>query len=433
MPIPQPTTNESRDDFISRCARDETMLEDYPDNSQRIAVCATTFDNQKEVHMDQKNFKKTLDISTKVLDAEQRIIQFKASTSNYDRDEDRLMVTGWDLDNFMKNPVFLYMHDKKIPAIGRVVNHSIDANQGILYMDVQFPTIEEMTSSMDVISEHAKFVDMLYNMYKNGFMNAVSVGFLATEGAPNERGGYDFTKLELLELSAVTVPANQEALKIGAKSIGMKEADVNNIVIEFNKTLDSEEQKAMDTDGNISTWDIERILDNAIDKQGVGYYCLDQYPVNYPNGHCVITGKDGVKMFPYAISKNANGGYEVVFGEPKVLENIQAWVEKSAEKERIKAGAVLSSKNMSIISEVIESLSNGHDALKGLLDSATTSDENSQDDTIEKDLEEAEEKEQEESVEKDVDSVDNEPTEEDIDEAEHKHLESGGLVTIVFD
>jgi hypothetical protein len=39
MPIPQPNKNESKQDFISRCMRNDTMNKEYPNNDQRYAVC----------------------------------------------------------------------------------------------------------------------------------------------------------------------------------------------------------------------------------------------------------------------------------------------------------------------------------------------------------------------------------------------------------
>ena len=43
MPIPQPTPKESESDFISRCMSDEKMKEEYTDETQRYAVCASQF------------------------------------------------------------------------------------------------------------------------------------------------------------------------------------------------------------------------------------------------------------------------------------------------------------------------------------------------------------------------------------------------------
>ena len=50
-------------------------------------------------------------------------------------------------------------------------------------------------------------------------LNAVSVGFIPLEWTENQRG-YDITKWELLEFSAVAVPANQDAIAEAVKSFG---------------------------------------------------------------------------------------------------------------------------------------------------------------------------------------------------------------------
>jgi seryl-tRNA synthetase len=50
-------------------------------------------------------------------------------------------------------------------------------------------------------------------------LNAVSVGFIPLEWTEN-KDGYDITKWELLEFSAVAVPANQDAIAEAVKSFG---------------------------------------------------------------------------------------------------------------------------------------------------------------------------------------------------------------------
>lgn len=39
MPMPKPRKNEKKDDFISRCMGNDTMVKDYPEEDQRAAVC----------------------------------------------------------------------------------------------------------------------------------------------------------------------------------------------------------------------------------------------------------------------------------------------------------------------------------------------------------------------------------------------------------
>jgi hypothetical protein len=39
MPIPEPNADESRKVYIERCISDSKMNEEYPNKSQRFAVC----------------------------------------------------------------------------------------------------------------------------------------------------------------------------------------------------------------------------------------------------------------------------------------------------------------------------------------------------------------------------------------------------------
>jgi len=48
MPLPTPNINESDEDFIDRCMVDETMVEDFEDNKQRLAVCNTQLEDKEQ-------------------------------------------------------------------------------------------------------------------------------------------------------------------------------------------------------------------------------------------------------------------------------------------------------------------------------------------------------------------------------------------------
>ena len=39
MPLPTPNDGESANDFMSRCMSDDTMMQDYDNEKQRLAVC----------------------------------------------------------------------------------------------------------------------------------------------------------------------------------------------------------------------------------------------------------------------------------------------------------------------------------------------------------------------------------------------------------
>lgn len=46
MPLPTPHQDEPKDAFIARCIDTEIMNEDFPNLTQRIAVCVSQWDNK---------------------------------------------------------------------------------------------------------------------------------------------------------------------------------------------------------------------------------------------------------------------------------------------------------------------------------------------------------------------------------------------------
>ena len=147
-----------------------------------------------------------LDAITRSINNESRTLEFVASTEAIDRYGDSVQQDGWNLDNFQKNPVFLWGHDSTQPPIGKVISIAVKNNQ--LVATVQFAT-------KDVYP----FADTIFQLYRGGFLHAVSVGFLVSEyeiivsdDDPSSPIGAVFTAMELLEISAVPIPANPEAL-----------------------------------------------------------------------------------------------------------------------------------------------------------------------------------------------------------------------------
>lgn len=162
-----------------------------------------------------KNSKK--DLSTFTEDMGNRTVRFTISKEVVDRDGDILRASGVDFTNYMKNPVFLSFHNSREFPLGKVTRFWVEGNS--VKADVYFPTIEELSTNPDQASEKAKLVDFTYNCYKTGMLNAVSVGFIPLEWIETENG-FDILKWELLEFSAVAVPANQDAIAEAVKSFG---------------------------------------------------------------------------------------------------------------------------------------------------------------------------------------------------------------------
>lgn len=137
--------------------------------------------------------------------------EFVLSNGNVDRDFDIVNPDGWDLSEFRKNPVVLWSHDQNELPVAKSLNEYVENGQ--LIGTAQFANRE--------ISERGY---MIGQMYKHGFLNAVSCGFRGTEwsfAAEYERPyGINFEKQILWEYSCCTVPSNPDAL-IKAKAAGI--------------------------------------------------------------------------------------------------------------------------------------------------------------------------------------------------------------------
>jgi hypothetical protein len=147
-------------------------------------------------------------IVMKEIDRESRIVPFKISTAAVDREGDTIDVAGWDLGNYLKNPVVLFGHDHYQPPVAKSL--TTFAENGALKSRAQFTPRD--------ISE---FGYMVFLLYAEGYMRATSVGFIPKEWTYAEgdrKGGMDFSRQEMLEYSCVPVPANPEAL-IEARSL----------------------------------------------------------------------------------------------------------------------------------------------------------------------------------------------------------------------
>lgn len=168
-----------------------------------------------------------------------RVIRFIISDETPDREGDILIASGCDFANFQKNPQFLGFHDYRDFPMGIPKSWGIDTRTKQVWMNVYFPTLEELATDPENASEKAKQVDTVYNMYKLGMLNAVSVGFRTKQSEPIENSwGKKVTKWELLEVSAVPIPCNPNAI---AEARGIKS---------FDQTLVNEMEKAMETKAN---------------------------------------------------------------------------------------------------------------------------------------------------------------------------------------
>jgi len=142
-----------------------------------------------------------------------RRVRFVASDETVDRYGDIIRASGWQLDNFRKNPVLLFGHQSDSLPVGKVDPIAVEGTKLIAHAEF-LP--EGMTA----------FADSVWSLIEHGALNAASVGFLPLAAplpiydADKHLTGFEFIAQELLELSVVPVPANPNALQL-AKSFGL--------------------------------------------------------------------------------------------------------------------------------------------------------------------------------------------------------------------
>ena len=170
-----------------------------------------------------KNMNKIFKLDSSIKSIEEGETELKiagyASTNAMDRSADRILSTAWTkggLNNFKSNPILLFNHNYDKP-IGKVVEIETDG-RGL--------------KIKGVISKSAGDV---YNLVKEGVLSTFSVGFLIKDADYDKSvDGLVVKDAELLEVSVVSVPCNQDATFSVAKSFDNQEDYLN-----FRKQFDN--------------------------------------------------------------------------------------------------------------------------------------------------------------------------------------------------
>ena len=128
-------------------------------------------------------------------------IEGYASTTEIDRSGDVIPSAVWEagLKNYLKNPIILSQHDYDDP-VGRMVEHKIDSKG--LWVKARISAAAE-----------------IFNLVKDGVLTAFSVGFRIMDAEYNAVAEVFMIKeLELVEISIVSVPCNQNTVFSLAKA-----------------------------------------------------------------------------------------------------------------------------------------------------------------------------------------------------------------------
>ena len=162
-----------------------------------------------------KKTKMFLEQKSVIIDEENRIIRIKASTGDFDREQDRINPKGWKLSEY--TIPFIDAHKSSGSYDGRLgeVVKGYEEN-GVWYNDVKLDKPSD--ENPNAWTDGEKLANRVWNLIKEGKDISVSVGFLPDENGikKNSNGGYDFQSQEQYELSIVLAPCNPKA---GTKSM----------------------------------------------------------------------------------------------------------------------------------------------------------------------------------------------------------------------
>ena len=216
-----------------------------------------------------KKDKKFLEATTSKKDGKLVAI---ASTETEDRVGDSLKMEDWDLSSYLKNPVLQAGHDHNPQfTIGIAKNIRVDGKQ--LIFEPHFHELTQLAKDVKAMFESDPAI-----------LRAWSVGFIPRAMYKDEEGN-PLGKNELLEVSAVAVPANSECLTV-AKGYGEKEA--KKITNWLEKEAPTEEDEVDDVE------EVEEVEEEATDETEKDNTVTISTVTGTTNGHKHIAKYDDI-------------------------------------------------------------------------------------------------------------------------------------------
>lgn len=292
------------------------------------------------------------------------------TTSSVDRDNEVLLPKGMKAERYEKSgkPVFWgHQYDEPNDIIGQCQWLKMDAKADGIVAKTAFRNNE--------------FADEVYRLYtedltgQGPILRGFSVGFIPISwetGKKESDPRRTYTEWELLEYSCVSIPCNPDAQTILAqkglnlcerlkKDLGLEEAApieekaIEPVVAEPAAPV----EKALDLKGNPSVWDIEMALMSTLmdglEPGGVGRGIVDLYPIDYPNGNCIIGewGGESAKYFQHkyryadGVATLADNPVEVAAGYVR-----KEWEEKRPVHEEARAWERIENKVSALMSDI---------------------------------------------------------------------------------
>jgi HK97 family phage prohead protease len=218
---------------------------------------------------------KAFSADVKISADDARTVVAKISTVAVDRDGEVLISQGCNYKDYQANAVVLLLHSYYSLPVGKCV--ALEKQDDCVKAKIQFAERPESHP------EGEEWVpDTLFSLFKQGVLNAFSVGFIPVEGrAANDRdiqkygadARYIHSKWKLLEVSVVPLPCNQEAVAT-AVSKGLVTQATAEKLFKIDEKQAENEPKTPEM-GMCKDCQKEYPLDDLNDDADGGYVCDD--------------------------------------------------------------------------------------------------------------------------------------------------------------
>lgn len=173
-----------------------------------------------QLHSGAKGLRAELPVDVKPDAHDADILHIRASDETLDRYQEIIVASGWRLENYQRNPVIQNAHQYGdiIFTIGQALKTWVSG--------------KDLLQIWKFAARENPFAKIARDLYRGGYLRAASVGFVPLKwenGA--EKAGFQrkYTEQELLEVSAVGIPANPNALALAVKNGAVEKSDLREL------------------------------------------------------------------------------------------------------------------------------------------------------------------------------------------------------------
>ena len=173
-----------------------------------------------QLHTGAKGLRTELPVAVEPDADDADILHMRASDETLDRYQEVIVAAGWRLENYLRNPVIQNAHQYGdiIFTIGQALKTWVSG--------------KDLLQTWKFASQENPFAKIARDLYRGGYLRAASVGFVPIRWENgNDKSGFQrrYVEQELLEVSAVGIPANPNALTLAVKDGAVEKSDLREL------------------------------------------------------------------------------------------------------------------------------------------------------------------------------------------------------------